>query len=186
MNLFDKFSHALPYAEFLARYGTDTDRQRWQRARDAFRLTEAQRELLAKFRREMPVLVLAGAWCGDCANQCPAFDVFAEAAPALQVRFLDRDDHADAQQALLINGGKRVPVAVFFSEDGHEVARYGDRTLTKYRSLVAEQAGEACSSGIVSAGDPLTSGVLQDWLDQFERAQWILRLSPRLRQKHGD
>ena len=30
------------------------------------------------------------------------------------------------------------------------------------------------------------SAVVQEWLDQFERVQCILRLSPRLRQKHGD
>jgi hypothetical protein len=28
--------------------------------------------------------------------------------------------------------------------------------------------------------------IVQDWLDQFERVQWILRLSPRLRRLHGD
>jgi hypothetical protein len=28
--------------------------------------------------------------------------------------------------------------------------------------------------------------VTQDWLDIFERVQWMLRLSPRLREKHGD
>jgi len=28
--------------------------------------------------------------------------------------------------------------------------------------------------------------VLQEWLDEFERVQWMLRLSPRLRQLHGD
>jgi hypothetical protein len=28
--------------------------------------------------------------------------------------------------------------------------------------------------------------VLQEWLNEFERVQWMLRLSTRLRQKHGD
>ena len=31
-----------------------------------------------------------------------------------------------------------MPVLVFLSEDGHEVARYGDRTLAKYRALVSQ------------------------------------------------
>jgi hypothetical protein len=30
------------------------------------------------------------------------------------------------------------------------------------------------------------AAVVTDWLDQFERAQLILRLSGRLRQLHGD
>ncbi|MCP6726345.1 thioredoxin family protein, partial [Klebsiella pneumoniae] len=78
-------------------------------------------------RRQMPVLCLAGAWCGDCVNQCPIFEHFAAAAPVIQVRYLDRDAHADVQRELQINGGNRVPALVFLSEDGAEVARYGER-----------------------------------------------------------
>src|SRR5262249_38659182 len=146
----------------------------------------AQRELLSAFTRETNVLVLAGAWCGDCSSQCPIFDRFAEAAPVLTVRYLDRDAHPDVQREWQINGGNRRPVVVFFSEDGHEVARYGERTLSGYRALIAEQVGEACASGVVAAGDPLLAQVTQDWLNEFERVQWLLRLSPRLRQKYGD
>lgn len=186
MNLFPKFADALPLPAFLARYGSPTDRGRWDAALAATQLTDAQRQLLGTFTRETNVLVLAGAWCGDCVAQCPAFERFAEAAPVLKVRYLDRDDHADAQQELRINGGNRVPVVVFFSEDGHEVARYGERTLTKYRSLVAQLGGETCATGLVRGTDPLQIQVVQDWLDEFERVQWLLRLSPRLRRKHGD
>ena len=84
-------------------------------------LTDAQKKLLGTFKREMHVLVLAGVWCGDCSSQCPIFERFAELAPVIQLRYLDRDVHADVQQELKINGGNRVPVAVFFSEDGLEV-----------------------------------------------------------------
>jgi thiol-disulfide isomerase/thioredoxin len=186
MNLFPKFAEALPLPEFLAKHGSATDRARWDAAHAATQLTDAQRQLLSKFTRETNALVLAGAWCGDCVSQCPAFDRFAEAAPVLKVRYLDRDVHADVQEALQINGGNRVPVVVFFSEDGYEVARYGERTLAKYRSLAAQLGGETCATGLVKAGDALQAQVVQDWLDEFERVQWILRLSARLRRKHGD
>ena len=99
----------------------------------------------------MNVLCLAGAWCGDCIQQCPIFEQFARAAPVLQVRYLDRDEHADAQQELRVNGGDRVPVVVFFSEDGFEVARYGERTLARYRQLVAQLVGESCATGLVKS-----------------------------------
>ena len=58
--------------------------------------------------------------------------------------------------------------------------------------------GEAGSSGPMARGriqimqpmllgkDPLLSQVTQDWLDQFERVQCMLRLSARLRQVHND
>ena len=186
MQLFDKFPAALPYRDFIAKYGTPAHRARWQDAFEKVQLSPAQRELLGQFKRETNVLVLAGAWCGDCAGQCPTFDRFAEAAPVLKIRYLDRDDHPDVQAELRINGGNRVPVAVFFSEDGHEVARYGERTLSQYRMLAEKTVGASCSTGIVAAGDPLLAQITQDWLDEFERVQWILRLSARLRQKHGD
>ncbi len=186
MNFADKFALGLPYADFLARYANPAQKQRWQQVHEQVQLTDAQRQLLASFRRPMDVLCLAGAWCGDCINQCPIFEHFAAAAPALRVRYLDRDEHADVQQALQINGGNRVPVAVFLSEDGFEVARYGERTLSKYRQMMRDQAGDSCPTGINLPGDPLLVQVTQDWLNEFERVQWLLRLSPRLRQLHGD
>jgi thiol-disulfide isomerase/thioredoxin len=186
MTLFDKFSAGLPVAGFLAKYGTPADRARWQRSAEQTQLTDAQKRLLGTFVRRTNVLVLAGAWCGDCASQCPIFERFAEAAPVIVTRYLDRDEHADVQEALRINGGNRVPVAVFFSEDGHEVARYGERTLARYRQLIEQQVGESCASGIAKGTDPVQMQVVQEWLNEFERAQWILRLSPRLRKVHGD
>lgn len=186
MNLFDLFANAVPMAEFLARSGNPGHAARWQATFDDVMLTNPQRELLAKFTRRTNVLVLAGAWCGDCARNCPIFARFAEAAPVLDVRFIDRDEHADVQSELQVNGGDRIPIAVFFSEDGHEVARYGDRTLSAYRALVQQQVGTSCGTELAAPGDPLLMRIAQDWLDQFERAQWILRLSPRLRKLHGD
>jgi hypothetical protein len=186
MNLFEKFSAGQPLSDFLARYGSDTDRSKWARAAEQTRLTQTQRQLLGKFTRRTNVLVLAGAWCGDCAAQCPIFESFAEAAPVIVTRYIDRDVHADVQAALQINGGNRIPVAVFFSEDGHELARYGERTLARYRQMVEQVVGDGCSTGIVKGGDPVQMQIVQEWLNEFERVQWMLRLSPRLRKIHGD
>ena len=186
MNLFAKFQTGLPYADFLARYANDGQKQRWWQVHEQVTLTAAQRELLGSFRRTLNVLCLAGAWCGDCINQCPIYEHFAAAAPVIKVRYLDRDEHADVQRLLQINGGNRVPVLVFFSEDGFEVARRGERTLSKYRQMMRDQVGASCPTGVSLPGDPLLVQVTQDWLNEFERVQWLLRLSPRLRQMHGD
>jgi len=87
----DIFAEALPYEAFLDRHATAAQRPRWDAMHARFRLTDAQAGLLAGFTRRMPVLCLAGAWCGDCINQCPAFDHFARASKAVDLRFLDRD-----------------------------------------------------------------------------------------------
>jgi hypothetical protein len=186
MNFFEKYHQGLAYADFLARYANDGQKERWRQVHEQVALTAGQRATLAAFARQMPVLCLAGAWCGDCINQCPIFEHFAQAAPVIGVRYLDRDAHPDVQRELRINGGDRVPVVVFFSEDGFEVARYGERTLSKYRQMLRDQAGASCPTGLVLPGDPLLAQVTQDWLDEFERVQWLLRLSPRLRQAHAD
>lgn len=177
----DKYNAALPYDAFLEQFGSGGDRQRWDNTRNSITIDENQRKLLTLFTRQTNVLVLAGAWCGDCSGQCPIFERFAEVAPMLNIRYLDRDVHADVQAELTINGGNRVPVCVFFSEDGHEVARYGERPLSKYRALarnVVSELAEEPNSG--------PSGIVDDWLREFERVQWILRLSPRLRRLHND
>src|SRR5438477_3135264 len=185
MNLYDKLAQGLSYADFIARYATEAQKERWRQVHGQVALTAAQKALLGSFTRQMPVLCLAGAWCGDCINQCPVFEHFAGASPLIRVRYLDRDEHSDVQKTLQINGGNRVPVVVFFSEDGLEVARYGERTLSKYRQMIRDQVGDVCPSGIALPGDPLVAQVAQDWLNEFERVQWLLRLSPRLRQRHG-
>jgi Thioredoxin len=181
-----KFSAGLAYQEFLKEHGTEEHRRRWTELHARVRLSDEQKALLASFKREMKVLCLAGAWCGDCVNQCPIFDHFATTNKNIVIHYFDRDTHPDLTGELKICGGARVPMVVFVSEDGFEVGRSGDRTLSKYRKLAADQFGPACPTGLVPPEQNLLAAVTQDWLDEFERAQLILRTSARLRQKHAD
>ncbi len=180
------FDVGLTYADFLKNHGSDEHRRRWTGVLEAIRLTGAQRELLAGFKRQMKVICLAGAWCGDCVNQCPIFERFSEASPAIDIRYFDRDAHPDLAAELRICGGARVPVVVFLSEDAQYVGSYGDRTLSKYRQLARDQLGASCPTGIGAPDQELLGAVTQDWLNEFERVQLLLRLSSRLRQLHGD
>ncbi len=179
------FEQALSYKRFLAEYGGSMHTGRWRGMYDSVRLGEAQRALLAGFTRQMNVLCLAGAWCGDCVNQCPILQRFAEAAPVIDLRFLDRDVRPEIREELSINGGQRVPVVVFCSEDWFECGRFGDRPLSVYRRMAQTQLGAACPTGI-SDGSGGLEEVAQEWLNEFERVQLILRLSSRLRQMHAD
>lgn len=186
MNLLATYQASLPYREFLDKYGTDEHRRRWADFHDRVRLTETQIEVLRSFKRELNVLVMAGAWCGDCVQQCPIFEHFAAFAPSVKIRYIDRDADAEVKSYLSIMGGARVPMVVFLSEEGNEAARFGDRTISKYRQLAADQLGPACPTGLVAPPPELIAAVTQDWLEIFERVHLMLRLSPRLREKHGD
>jgi hypothetical protein len=165
------FGQALKYTSFLDRHASAAQRQRWDAMHDRFSLTAEQTHVLAGFSRRMPVLCLSGAWCGDCVNQCPVFDHFAR---------------PEVRSQLEINGGQRVPVVVFLSEDWYEVARYGDRPLSTYRQMAAEALGAACPSGSFAPPAETLATITREWLNEFERAQLVLRLSPRLRGRYGD
>lgn len=186
-----RFEQGLPYAEFLAKYGDDSQKMRWQAMHKQVVLTEAQKELLKSFKREMKVLVLAGTWCGDCVNQCPIFEHFTAASPKIHIHYFDRDASPDLCEELSICGAARVPSVLFLSEDNYACGLYGDRTLSKYRDMVQTFQGAACPSGIVglepSEGErTLLQNVTQEWLNEFERIQHMLRTSGRLRKLHGD
>jgi hypothetical protein len=119
-------------------------------------------------------------------NQCPIFDHFQIVQPLIQVRYFDRDAHPDLGQALSVCGAARVPAVLFLTEDDCQLGMYGDRTLSKYRAMAAAQLGPSCPTGLVAEPRELQAAVVQDWLDEFERMHWIVRLSARLREKHGD
>ena len=161
--------------------------EKWMEIYERIKLTDPQRALIASFERSMRVLVTSGTWCGDCVAQCPMMARIAQANPdRIALRFVDRDEHSDLAEKVVINMGMRVPTAIFLAEDDEPIAIFGDRTLTRYRAVAAKQLGAACPiPGAPIPGDELAQ-TLQEWVDQFERASLILRLSPRLREKHGD
>ena len=180
------FAASLPYQQFLDRHANPAQRDRWNGMHSRYAITSEQKRLLSSFTRRMPVICLTGAWCGDCINQCPVFDHFAQAAPVIDLRFLDREAIPAVRDELKINGGARVPVVIFLSEDWQEVCRYGERTLSIYRKLAADQLGPSCPTGLVPPADEALTAITAEWLAEFERAHLVLRLSPRLRSKHGD
>lgn len=186
MNWKEYYDNALPYREFLDRYGTDTHRLRWKAVYDRTQLTPEQRVLVGGFQREMRLLCVAGTWCGDCVREGPILQRLAEESPKVELRFLDRDENPDLAKELSINDGLRIPTVVFLSEDYFEILRYGERTLATYRKMAAERLGSACPTGVVPPGEEYLSTVVQEWMNEVERVQLLLRLSPRLRALHGD
>ncbi len=177
-----KWSDGLSYDDFLNRFASAEQRRRWDGVFAKVSLTTEQTALLKSFRRRMLVPVMAGTWCGDCVQQCPIFSHIAAANSLIEIRYFDRDTHLEMADAVRICGGRRVPTVIFLSEEGAFCGLLGDRTLTKYRELTAALDGATCPTGLVGP----SAGVIQDWINEFERVQGMLRMSPRLREKHGD
>ena len=175
---------ALTYDDYLALAPERAEPWRENDAR--IQLTDDQRSLLSSFVREMKVIVLSGVWCGDCSSQGPMLAAIAAASPMIDLRWLDRDADPELAAHLAINAGHRVPTVVFMAEDYESVSVMGDRTLTRYRSMAARNLGASCDIPGVTVPEDEYCDTLQDWLNEFERVQLLLRLSARLRQKHGD
>jgi hypothetical protein len=181
-----KFNAALSYADYV-KTGTDEQQRRWAQAFETSSITQAQKNLIESFARKMHVLVVSGIWCGDCVFQCTLMQRIAAVKPAhVQLRFVDRDLHSDLSSQLKINGGARVPVALFMAEDFELCSIYGERPLSRYRALARKQLGDSCEIFIAPPNPDEQAATLVDWLNEFERMQLMLRISPRLRQLHGD
>ncbi len=189
------FDQALPYDRFLATYANADEKKRWTDFAAQVHLSDEQKALLAGFRRKMPVICLAGVWCGDCVNACPIFQVIAQTTSTIDLRFVHRDRNFLPQaqdmgtrlaNELSICGGPRVPVLVFLSEDFHECERFGERTLATYRRKVASRQGASCSTGLQIAPTDAIRADTAEWLMHFERIELMLQLSPRLMKLHGE
>ena len=182
-----KFEQGLAYRDFVALGEGEGHRPPWDERYSQLELTPSQDELVRSFVREMNVLCLTGAWCGDCALQGSAMQRIAEASPeTIHLHYLQRsEEHADLIVKATINQGFRVPVTWFMAEDFEPVGWFGDRTLSRYRSMASKALGEAVCIPAPPPQDPVRE-VLREVLDEFERVQLLLRLSTRLRQKHGD
>ncbi|MEM9084149.1 MAG: thioredoxin family protein [Planctomycetota bacterium] len=181
----EKFQSGKSFADYVDSSGIDKQPQ-WRTAYEQISLTEDQKKLIGSFVREMPVLCLSGDWCGDCVQQCPVMARVAEASDCIDLRLLDRDEHSDLGDLVRICGGNRVPTVIFMAEDFEPVQVFGDRTLTRYRAVAAAALGASCPLPGAPVPAEERAGVVQDWIDIFERNHLLLRTSGRLRQKHND
>ena len=103
----------------------------------------------------------------------PARDTFADA-------------HRDLSDQIKICGGNRVPTVLFLSEDFEFCGLSTDKSLSRLRALAAKSLGASCPlPGAESPADELAA-TLQDWVNDFEKMHLLVRLSPKLRQRHGD
>ena len=181
------FERALVYDAYLL--STEPDKaERWRVMGGRIPpLTAEQADRLRGYGREMKVLVLSGAWCGDCVRQGPMLERIASTCgPMVELRLIDRDVAPEIRDEMRILGAARVPAVVFLSEDYFEIGRFGDRLLTVYRSKAAREIGPACATGIVAPPPEELAAELAEWVDIFERMLLMLRLAPMLRERHGD
>lgn len=181
-----KFDSGATYRDYV-NTGTPAQQADWSARHDAVRLLPGQRAILEGFTRRLNILVLSGLWCGDCAQQCPMLDHLARVNPTwISLRLLDRDLNLDLAEPLRVCGGLRVPTVIFLNEDFEFVHMLADRTLSRYRAIAARSTGIACVLPAAAQPAAELDETLQDWVNEVERAYWVVRLSPKLRERHQD
>jgi thiol-disulfide isomerase/thioredoxin len=182
------FDAALPYAKYLESSPPENARRWEEMAARIPALTEGQLQQLSGHHRILNVLLVSGVWCGDCVRQGPMIRRIVEAIGGdVRLRVIDRDLNPELRDEVRILGAMRVPVTVFLSEDFFEVARFGDRTLAKYRAKAAEEAGPACTVPYAIPQErELLAAEQAEWAEVFERVLLMLRLAPPLRERYRD
>lgn len=181
-----KFESGLPYDAYVAT-GTPDQRQKWRDFHARVSLTDAQRSLLAGFTRQVNILIVSGTWCGDCVQQVPMFDHVTRANPArIALRVIDRDQNPDLAEPIKICSGLRVPTVIFMNEDFDFCSLMGDRSLSRYRAMAAAKLGASCPLPGAPVPPDEIAATLQDWINELERVQLMLRLSPKLRERYQD
>ena len=176
---------ALTYDDYLAA-SDEQHAARWREQERHVVLTEDQVALLASYTRRMHLLVVSGVWCGDCVRQGPIYRTIERVNPLVEFRYVDRDDAPDVMDELRVTGAKKVPVVACLSEDFREVGRFGDRTLSVYRRKALNELGAACPVGIAAPVPDELAEEVAEWIEIVERWHLLLRLSPPLRERHGD
>jgi thioredoxin-like negative regulator of GroEL len=180
------FAQALPYDAYL-KTAEPHELSNWRVATDRIKLSDAQAAVVRGFSRQMNILVVSGTWCGDCVQQCPILaKIAAENTQSIDLRFLDRDEHIKFARHFQICGGDRVPTVIFLNEEHEFMGLYGDKTLSRLRASAARQFGAACALPGAPVPHDEKAELIQDWLNEVERIALLLRLSPKLRAKHGD
>jgi len=181
-----KFDAGAHYSEYL-NSGREHHRAGWDRMHAQTGLDDGQRNLIGSFIRQLNVLVVSGIWCGDCAQQMPVLDHIERAnSDRIHMRFLDRDAHMDLAERVMLCGGLRVPIVLILNEDFDLLSLAGDRTLSRYRAMAANQLGPSCPLPGAPVPDDEARAMLGDWVDEFERAHLMARMSTKLRQRYSD
>lgn len=180
------FEAGLEYAAYEAT-GTPDQRRAWEAMHARVSLTPAQRGVIAGFSRRVNILVSSGTWCGDCVQQVPMLGRIAEANPRwIALRIVDRDQHKDLAEQVRICGGLRVPTVLFLNEDFEFCGLAGDKSLSRLRAIAERSLGPSCPIPGAEVASDEVAATLGDWVAEVERAHLIVRLSAKLRARHGD
>ncbi|MCH7638722.1 MAG: thioredoxin family protein [Bacteroidetes bacterium] len=121
-----KWAQGITFEEFLptAKDNIGLWEGVYKRAAIPADILERARKLPGNWR----LLILSADWCGDASNIVPVIQRLVEAAPNLDLRLLDRDDHLDLMDEHLTGGtAQAIPAVIILDQNNTERAWWGPR-----------------------------------------------------------
>ena len=102
--------------------------QRMKRQDKQISLNESLKEKLENLGSNWIWLVITEGWCGDAAQNIPAINKMAEAAPNIELKFILRDEHPEIMDQYLTDGSRSIPKLVCLdAESLEEIGTWGPR-----------------------------------------------------------
>ena len=117
------FNEALPMTEYVARMTQEDLKAGSEKIYNAFTVPQ---DGFAEKLSGLRVLAITEDWCGDAMLNNPIVQKVAEAA-GIDMRAAYRDADTELIDRYLTNGGRAIPIYLFFNEAGDVVAKWGPR-----------------------------------------------------------
>ena len=137
------FSSGLDYQAWLEGAESPEQRNKLESQYQALQLEPQVIDHLAALPRTVRILAIAEDWCGDVVRHVPVLQRLAEAAPNLQVRYINRQQWPELFVRFLTNGGEAIPKFIFLSEAWVECGNWGPMPEI-CREFIAR--GKACGN----------------------------------------
>lgn len=153
----------------------------WRQEFGAVALDDDARRTLAGFTEPLRLLSVSGLWCSDSMRTGALLARIADAAAAIELRFVDRERVPDLMERHRVLGARRIPVTLVLARDFARVDAIGDRPLARYRSVAAQRLGDAAPATLAPApsGEAVTRDSARELIERLERAHLLVRLAPR-------
>lgn len=97
------------------------NRQRMNRLEKTLVLDDGVVAAARNVNRKMIWLVITEGWCGDAAQNIPAFEKIAAESPNIETRYLLRDENLELIDQYLTDGGRAIPKLIAIDADSFEV-----------------------------------------------------------------
>lgn len=140
MNLNQWYEKGMTYQDYVE--SMNVNKEKMLSIYDRFQFSQDEKTELTKLGdlNHLRVIALTEDWCGDAMLNNPILMKIAEALN-FEVRFLLRDKNLELMDQYLTNGKSRsIPIYIFISQEGQEVAVWGPRAQEIQQFVMEERS----------------------------------------------